>query len=67
VSVRRIAVFDPSGRVGAEAVRVAEKGRIEIVVATSPVDPVLQQVHAVLVAAPVAADLPVAGVISAPR
>ena len=60
-------MFDPSGRVAAEATRVADKGRIEVVLATSPVDPLLQQVHAVLVAAPVAIDLPVAGVISAPR
>jgi diguanylate cyclase (GGDEF)-like protein len=67
VSVRRIAVFDPSGRLQAEAARVAEKGRMEVVALISPTDPMINQAHAVLVAAPVAGELPPPGVIAPPR
>jgi diguanylate cyclase (GGDEF)-like protein len=67
VSVRRIAVFDPSSRLLAEATRVAEKGRMEVVALSSPSDPLLSLAHAVLVAAPVAAELPPPGVIAPPR
>lgn len=67
VTVRRIAVFDPSGRVVGEAMRVAERCRVEITTAHSPLDPVLGQAGAVLIAAAVADDLPPAGVVGAPR
>jgi diguanylate cyclase (GGDEF)-like protein len=67
VSVRRIAVFDPSNRLLGDAMRVADKGRIEVVSVSSPTDALLLQAHAVLVAAPVAADLPALGVGAAPR
>ena len=67
MSVRRIAVFDPSGRLQAEASRVAEKGRMEIVPLSSPTDPAISGVHAVLVAAAVASELPPPAVIAPPR
>lgn len=67
VSIRRIAVHDPSGRVVAEALRVADKGRFEVVVAQSATDAVLDSSDAVLVAAPVAIDLPPLRGAAAPR
>jgi diguanylate cyclase (GGDEF)-like protein len=60
-------VFDPSSRLLADALRAADQGRVEIVSALTPTDPLMAHVHAVLVAAPVAADLVAPGMSSAPR
>lgn len=40
---------------------------MEVVALPSPTDPLIAQVHAVLVAAPVAGELPPPGVIAPPR
>ncbi|MEZ4360620.1 MAG: diguanylate cyclase [Kofleriaceae bacterium] len=63
----RIAVFDPSGRVPAEARRVLDPAQHEIVVCADVLDPSLARADAVLVAAAVAAELPPPGALAPPR